>query len=257
MLKLSHVDVAFRSERRDNLFGHEKIQILSDICFDVKKGSCLGILGESGSGKSTLGRVICGMEKPSGGEMFFHRESVYKSRRAKRHLQGAVSVVFQDYTMSANPRFRIGRVIEEGLLARRKRERMGMNVEQETDRLMDMVGLPREFKERYPHELSGGQLQRVCIARAVACAPQFILFDEAVSSLDAHTQIQVMDLLCRLQKELDLTYIFITHDLTSVTYMCDKVLFLYKGRVTEHCSVSCIGQTKDPYAQRLLSSILL
>lgn len=257
MLKLSHVDVAFRSERRDKLFGHDKVQVLSDICFEVKKGSCLGILGESGSGKSTLGRVICGLEKPSRGEMLFDGESVYRSRAAKIRLQGAASIVFQDYTTSANPRFRIRRVIEEGLAARRRREGIRLDTDREVDRLMEMVGLPREFKERYPHELSGGQLQRVCIARAVACAPQFILFDEAVSSLDAHTQVQVMDLLRRLQKELGLTYLFITHDLTSVTYMCDDVLFLYKGKVTEHIPVDRIGRTTDPYARKLLGSILL
>ena len=101
------------------------------------------------------------------------------------------------------------------------------------------MGLDESFTERFPHELSGGQLQRVCIARAIACRPEVILFDEAISSLDAHTQVQVMDLLRELKEKLGLTYIFITHDLTSVTYLCDEVLFLYKGRVTEHIQM-CI-----------------
>ena len=109
---------------------------------------------------------------------------------------------------------------------------------------------------RYPHELSGGQLQRVCIARAVACQPEIILFDEAISSLDAHTQIQIMDLLHDLKEKLGLTYIFITHDLTSVTYLCDDVLFLYHGRITEHIPVSRIAETKDDYARKLLASII-
>ena len=112
------------------------------------------------------------------------------------------------------------------------------------------------YEERYPHELSGGQLQRVCIARAVACQPEIILFDEAISSLDAHTQVQIMDLLRDLKEKLGLTYIFITHDLTSVTYLCDDVLFLYHGHVTEHIPVSRIAETKDAYAQKLLSSII-
>ena len=98
---------------------------------------------------------------------------------------------------------------------------------------MEMVGLSADFLDRYPHELSGGQLQRVCIARAVACEPEIILFDEAISSLDAHTQVQVMDLLIDLKEKLNLTYVFITHDLTSVTYLCDEVLFLYRGHITE------------------------
>ena len=118
------------------------------------------------------------------------------------------------------------------------------------------MGLDPSYANRYPHELSGGQLQRVCIARAVACQPEIILFDEAISSLDAHTQVQIMDLLHDLKEKLGLTYIFITHDLTSVTYLCDDVLFLYHGRITEHIPVSHIAETKDNYARKLLASII-
>ena len=123
--------------------------------------------------------------------------------------------------------------------------------------LLELVGLPADFAGRFPHELSGGQLQRVCIARAVACKPEVILFDEAISSLDAHTQVQVMDLLRDLKEKLGLTYVFITHDLTSITYLCDDVLFLYQGRVTEYLPVSRISETKDEYARRLLESIVV
>lgn len=122
---------------------------------------------------------------------------------------------------------------------------------------MEWVGLHPNFAERFPHELSGGQLQRVCIARAVACNPEIILFDEAISSLDAHTQVQIMDLLLDLKEKLALTYIFITHDLTSITYLCDDVLFLYQGRVTEHLPVKRINETKDTYAKKLLESIVV
>ena len=127
----------------------------------------------------------------------------------------------------------------------------------ETAALLELVGLPADFADRFPHELSGGQLQRVCIARAVACKPEVILFDEAISSLDAHTQVQVMDLLQDLKEKLGLTYVFITHDLTSITYLCDDVLFLYQGRVTEYLPVSRISETKDEYARRLLESIVV
>ena len=121
---------------------------------------------------------------------------------------------------------------------------------------MEMVGLSADFLDRYPHELSGGQLQRVCIARAVACEPEIILFDEAISSLDAHTQVQVMDLLIDLKEKLNLTYVFITHDLTSVTYLCDQVLFLYRGHITECRPVRELGKTTDEYARRLLRAIV-
>ena len=123
--------------------------------------------------------------------------------------------------------------------------------------MLELVGLPADFADRFPHELSGGQLQRVCIARAVACKPEIILFDEAISSLDAHTQVQVMDLLRELKDRLGLTYIFITHDLTSITYLCDDVLFLYQGRVTENLPVARIRETKDEYARKLLGSIVV
>ena len=148
-------------------------------------------------------------------------------------------------------------IIGEGLTVRERRERGRLERNKETAALLELVGLPADFADRFPHELSGGQLQRVCIARAVACKPEVILFDEAISSLDAHTQVQVMDLLQDLKEKLGLTYVFITHDLTSITYLCDDVLFLYQGRVTEYLPVSRISETKDEYARRLLESIVV
>lgn len=223
----------------------------------VKEGTCLGILGESGSGKSTMGRVLCGLLKPDSGEAVLDGVSVYASRAGRRNLQNKLSIVFQDYTTSANPRFRIRDIIGEGLNVQERREGKKLDRKAETSRLLELVGLPADFAERFPHELSGGQLQRVCIARAVACKPEIILFDEAISSLDAHTQVQVMDLLRELKDRLGLTYIFITHDLTSITYLCDDVLFLYQGRVTEHLPVERISETKDEYARKLLESIVV
>ncbi|MDO4293397.1 MAG: dipeptide/oligopeptide/nickel ABC transporter ATP-binding protein [Eubacteriales bacterium] len=257
MLELKNICVSFRSEQQDKIFGHTRQQVLHDVSLRVRKGSCLGILGESGSGKSTMGRVICGLLKPDSGEASLDNISVYGSRAGRRNLQNRLSVVFQDYTTSANPRFRVREVIGEGLRVRERREGCRLDRKKETLSLLETVGLPGHFADRFPHELSGGQLQRVCIARAVACSPEIILFDEAISSLDAHTQVQVMDLLRELKERLGLTYIFITHDLTSITYLCDDVLFLYQGRVTEHLPVSRISETKDEYARRLLESIIV
>ena len=237
MLELKNICVSFRSERQDKIFGHTRQQVLFDISLSVKKGTCLGILGESGSGKSTMGRVLCGLLRPDSGEALLDGVSVYGSRAGRRNLQNKLSVVFQDYTTSANPRFRVKEIIGEGLTVR---ERRG-----------------KDLLDRPMGALSGGQLQRVCIARAVACSPEVILFDEAISSLDAHTQVQVMDLLRELKEKLGLTYVFITHDLTSITYLCDDVLFLYQGRVTEYLPVCRISETKDEYARRLLESIVV
>ena len=200
--------------------------------------------------------MICGLLKPDTGEVKIQDVSVYASRNSRKNLQKRLSVVFQDYTTSANPRFRVKEIIAEGLAARERNQKIRLNRLEEINRLLELVGLNSSYANRYPHELSGGQLQRVCIARAVACQPEIILFDEAISSLDAHTQIQIMDLLHDLKEKLGLTYIFITHDLTSVTYLCDDVLFLYHGRITEHIPVSRIAETKDDYARKLLASII-
>ena len=256
MLEVNNVCVSFRSERQEKIFGTARNQVLFDVSLKVSQGTCLGILGESGSGKSTLGRVICGLLKPDTGEVKIQDVSVYASRNGRKNLQKRLSVVFQDYTTSANPRFRVKEIIAEGLAARERNQKIRLNRLEETNHLLELVGLDPSYANRYPHELSGGQLQRVCIARAVACQPEIILFDEAISSLDAHTQIQIMDLLHDLKEKLGLTYIFITHDLTSVTYLCDDVLFLYHGRITEHIPVSRIAETKDDYARKLLASII-
>ena len=257
MLELKNINVSFRSERQDKIFGYTRQQVLFDVSLAVKEGTCLGILGESGSGKSTMGRVLCGLLKPDSGEAVLDGVSVYASRAGRRNLQNKLSIVFQDYTTSANPRFRIRDIIGEGLTVQERREGKKLDRKAEISRLLELVGLPADFADRFPHELSGGQLQRVCIARAVACKPEIILFDEAISSLDAHTQVQVMDLLRELKDRLGLTYIFITHDLTSITYLCDDVLFLYQGRVTENLPVERIGETKDEYARKLLESIVV
>ena len=256
MLEVNNVCVSFLSERQEKIFGTARNQVLFDVSLKVSQGTCLGILGESGSGKSTLGRVICGLLKPDTGEVKIQDVSVYASRNGRKNLQKRLSVVFQDYTTSANPRFRVKEIIAEGLAARERNQKIRLNRLEEINRLLELVGLNSSYANRYPHELSGGQLQRVCIARAVACQPEIILFDEAISSLDAHTQIQIMDLLHDLKEKLGLTYIFITHDLTSVTYLCDDVLFLYHGRITEHIPVSRIAETKDDYARKLLASII-
>ena len=256
MLEVNNVCVSFRSERQEKIFGTARNQVLFDVSLKISQGTCLGILGESGSGKSTLGRVICGLLKPDTGEVKIQDVSVYASRNGRKNLQKRLSVVFQDYTTSANPRFRVKEIIAEGLAARERNQKIRLNRLEEINRLLELVGLNSSYANRYPHELSGGQLQRVCIARAVACQPEIILFDEAISSLDAHTQVQIMDLLHDLKEKLGLSYIFITHDLTSVTYLCDDVLFLYHGRITEHIPVSRIAETKDDYARKLLASII-
>lgn len=223
------------------------------MSFSVDEGECLGILGESGSGKSTLGRVMCGLLKPDSGTIALDGMALYKRSKGKKPV---MSVVFQDYTTSANPRFSVSQLIGEALNVRCRREGVQLDFKEEIRHLLELVGMDESYAHRFPHELSGGQLQRVCIARAIAVNPKVILFDEAISSLDAHTQVQVMDLLKEIQQKKDLTYVFITHDLTSITYFCDRVLFLYQGRNVETTDVENIANVNHPYSRKLLESII-
>ena len=250
MIKLRDICVSFRNEKQESFFGKTRKQVLFNISLNIAQGTCLGILGESGSGKSTLGRVICGMLKPDSGIYTLNNVEIYKSKSNKKILQEKLSIVFQDYTTSTNPRFKIKDIIAEGLFVYKKRTKKNIDLKKEIVHLLEMVGLDETFLNRFPHQLSGGQLQRVCIARAVACQP------EVISSLDAHTQVQVMDLLKELKEKLNLTYIFITHDLTSITYLCDEVVFLKDGKITESLKVKDLNKTTDEYAKKLIHSII-
>lgn len=251
MIKVNHLNMFFRSE-----LTRQKQHVLKDISFSVEKGQCLAIIGESGSGKSTLGKILIGLLKPSSGQYLFEGMEPYKDKKAKTYLSTQMSVVFQDYNTSVNPRFTVQEIIGESLKIFSERNYVSSSYKDRTIALLNRVGLTADFLERYPHQLSGGQLQRVCIARAIASSPQIILFDEAISSLDTHTQVQVMDLLKSIQQELNLTYIFITHDIMAVTYMCSHVLFLHNGQITENISIENLVHTKNPYAQALLSSVI-
>lgn len=228
LLEAKNINVSFKKENQKTIFGKERQQVIKNVSLSLKKGECLGIIGESGSGKSTLGKTLIGLLKPDSGNIIFDGVDMYNAtKEEKRKIQQKISIVFQDYTSSANPRFLVKDIIGESLRVLERKLGKKIDKVSKIKELLETVGLNEGFMNRYPHELSGGQLQRVCIARAVATEPQFILLDEAISSLDASTQTQVMDLLKNLQNKYKLSYIFITHDLPSVTYMCDKVLFFH------------------------------
>lgn len=251
MIDVKNICMDFKSE-----LSGKKQRVLNNVSFNVAAGDCLAILGESGSGKSTLGRILIGLLKPTSGEYLFENVNPYKSRHNRHFLTEHVSIVFQDYNTSVNPRFTVYEIILESLNMLVKKTGEKIDFDAEVNNLLELVGLDESYKTRFPHQLSGGQVQRVCIARAIALKPQMILFDEAISSLDAHTQVQIMDLLADLQKKLSLTYVFITHDLMSVTYLCNKVMFLYKGEITEFIDVKDISKTDDEYAKKLLNTVI-
>lgn len=232
----------------DSFLKRRRKEILKGVSFNLKKGECLGIIGESGSGKSTLGKVILGLEKQDKGEILFENSDKRKS------WQNDINVVFQDYSTSVNPKFKVYDIIAEAFLDSNlsKEEKLKSIIE-----LLDQVGLGKEFIDRYPHQLSGGQLQRICIARAIAKKPKFILLDEAISSLDVSSQVQILDLLIDLKEKYQLSYLFITHDLMAITYICDRVMFFKDGNIVESVdNLEDLRYVKNKYSQLLLDSVM-
>lgn len=257
MPPLLHVENVKKSflHPNQNLFSRKRNTVINGVSFELKQGECLGIIGESGSGKSTLGKLILGLEKPDSGNIYFNGQDIAKRAWKKSTMRKAISAVFQDYNASVNPYFTASQIIAEPIDIYEKLAKDDRKLR--INALLEQVGLDSSFYHRFAHQMSGGQLQRVCIARAIACSPQFILFDEAVSSLDISVQTQILSLLADLQKQLNLTSIFITHDLTTITYLCNKVAFFYKGEIIEYIdSIDKLNQVKNPYSIQLLESVL-
>ena len=260
ILEAKNIKVSFRKENQKKVFGKERQTVLNNVSFYLKKGECLGIIGESGSGKSTLGKVILGLQRPENGKVIIDNIDLYKYKnKMNKKLRYDISVVFQDYVSSVNPRFTVMRTLDEAINVHTintgeqldKINRRNMAIE-----LLNNVGLDESFLKRYPHELSGGQLQRICIARAVAVHPKIILLDEAVSSLDVSTQTQLMDYLIKLRNIYGFSYIFITHDLSTITYLCDRVLFFNSGNIVEEIDdIRNLNNVKTEYALELLNSV--
>lgn len=242
-------DVCKSYSKIGSVGGKDKLNVLQGINFCVKKGECVGLIGESGSGKSTLSRLILGLEKANSGSILIEGQPVNKWIKGN---QGKMSVVFQDYTSSTNPRFTVKEIIAEPMMAFGKSSK----IEEKVEELLVRVGLSAALMDRYPHELSGGQVQRVCIARAISTKPKFMVLDEAISSLDVSIQAQILKLLKELKADLDMTYLFIAHDLQAVANLCDQVLFLYKGKIVENVSSNNLINVKNDYAQRLLNSVM-
>ena len=252
LVHADHIKVYFKG--KDKKSG--TVRAVDDISFDIFAGETFGVVGESGCGKSTLGRTLIRLIPATDGHVYLDGEDISGLKgKALKQMRKKAQIIFQDPSACLNPRRTVRQILMEPFQIHHMTG--SMDVDARIEELLHLVGLDTYHLSRYPHELSGGQLQRVCIARAVACKPEIILFDEAISSLDAHTQVQVMDLLRELKDRLGLTYIFITHDLTSITYLCDDVLFLYQGRVTENLPVERISETKDEYARKLLESIVV
>jgi oligopeptide/dipeptide ABC transporter ATP-binding protein len=232
------------------------VHAVDDVSFDLYKSETLGIVGESGSGKSTLGRVVLKLLNPTSGEIIYSGKNTAKLKEKEfRPVRKELQMVFQDPYASLNPRFKIGNIILEPMLANGV-VKTPAEGKKKVKELLELVGLQPETYERYPHEFSGGQRQRVSIARALALEPKILVCDEAVSALDVSVQAQILNLFNQLKKRLDLTYLFISHDLSVIKYISDRIMVMYLGEIMEMApSEQLFKKTYHPYTEALVSAI--
>lgn len=249
-------DLSMTYVRRSALVGRRvsKIAALKEVNFDIKAGETLGVVGESGCGKSTLARCLLRLLRPSGGSVRFAGEDLLSlNDEAMRRMRQRMQIVLQNPLSSLNPRLTGFDLIAEPL-----RAHLTMSRKEMMDRVVSLlteVGLTSEFLSRHPHQLSGGQAQRIALARALALNPAFVILDEPTSALDVSVQAQIINLLIRLQRQRGLTYLFITHDLSVVQHISDRIAVMYLGRIVEEASSERIfAEPQHPYTQALLSS---
>lgn len=246
MLKVDSVGKFYKT---GGLLSKKRQQVLKNVSFECRNGECLGIIGESGSGKSTLGRMILGIEKPDHGTVLFEGKNVMD----RRVRLGAISAVFQDYKSSINPFFTVEEAIMEPLKVQTRTQIENHN---KINILLNQVGLDPSYRRKYPHELSGGEVQRVCIARAISTEPKCILLDEAISSLDVSVQIQVLNLLKELKENYNISYIFITHDIQAAAYICDRVIIFREGQIEEVVEIERLKDVQSDYSRKLLKMLI-
>ncbi|ABR47332.1 ABC transporter related [Alkaliphilus metalliredigens QYMF] len=240
--------------------GKYTVTAVDGISFKMMPGEVLGLVGESGSGKSTIAKLITHLQSIDEGQIIFNGEDIsHVSRKKMISIYKEMQMVFQDPVGSFDPRMKIGDSIREVLcrLCYSQGKLDKIKVEEVVETLLNQVGLKPEYAERYPYELSGGQCQRAAIARAIAVHPKLLICDEVTSALDVSAQAQIVELLISLGKQLDMAILFISHDLSLVSCICDKVCVLYKGEQVEYRETKKVIRTPDhPYTKKLLSSAL-
>ncbi|MEM1283532.1 MAG: oligopeptide/dipeptide ABC transporter ATP-binding protein [Chlamydiota bacterium] len=232
------------------------IKAVDGVSFSVEEGEVVGIVGESGSGKSTLGRAAIRLIEPTSGEVKYRGDDLLTmDHQALNCVRREVQMVFQDPYASLNPRRSVGDSIGEALTYHRIVKSHQKKVER-VGEILELVGLSPEVMKRYPHEFSGGQQQRICIGRAIAMDPKLVICDEAVSALDISVQAQILNLFVELKKKLGLSYLFISHDLSVIRYVCDHVIVMYLGKVMESGRTEeLFSNPKHPYTRALLSAV--
>ena len=234
------------------------LQAVDDVSFTIDKGVTLGVVGESGCGKSTLGRTILRLQEPTSGQILFNGNDIVRyGKKEMEAMRSKMQIIFQDPYSSLNPRMTVSQAIAAPMLLQkmyRKNEKEKIN--KRVGEMMDIVGLASRFKNTYPHELDGGRRQRIGIARALSLNPEFIVCDEPVSALDVSIQAQVLNLMQDLQEKLNLTYMFITHDLSVVKHLSEYIVVMYLGQLVERAAPDeLFSNPQHPYTKALLSAI--
>lgn len=250
LLSVRNMEVTFGSKRN-------KFVAIKDVSFDIYRGETFGLVGESGSGKTTIGRAIIRINPMSNGQVFYEGEQINGkiSKELDHKVTQKIQMIFQDPMASLNERAKVEYIVSEGLinvhpeLTNEERRKM-------VDKALLDVGLLPEFASRFPHEFSGGQRQRIGIARSLIMQPNFIIADEPISALDVSIRAQVLNLLSKLQKEHDLTYLFIAHDLSVMRFICDRIAVIHKGTIVELADVNELYiNPLHPYTKALLSAV--
>lgn len=232
------------------------LHAVDDVNISIRKGTTLGVVGESGCGKSTLGRLILRLLEPTSGEVLYNGENILLAAPPRiKELRRKLQIIFQDPYASLNPRMTVGQLVQEPIVVNgtpEEKQHMRARVEQ----MMDVVGLAPRLIDAYPHELDGGRRQRIGVARALSLNPDFIVCDEPVSALDVSIQAQILNLMGDLQKEIGLTYLFITHDLSVVRHISDEIVVMYLGQCVERVQSETLFENPlHPYTQALLKAI--
>lgn len=242
--------------------GKKYLNAVDDITFDVKAGETLGVVGESGSGKTTVLKLLSRIEEPTSGEIIFNdkelkNKDIFKLNNKENLLyRRDVQMIFQDPYSSLNPRWKVGEIISEPLVLNNMENLSESDIKDKVYSIMKKTGVNEEWYDRYPHEFSGGQRQRISIARSLVLNPSVILCDEPVSALDVSIQAQILNLLMELQEEFKLTYVFITHDLSVVSHISDRLIIMEHGKLIEKGTVEEVfDNPKDEYTKKLLNAM--
>lgn len=253
MLKIDGLQVYFDAVSSSG--AKTKLRAVDGISLELRKGEAYGLVGESGSGKSTIGKAALNLVPISGGRIEIAQRDVTRlDRSSENWLRQQAQIIFQDPHSALNPRMTIMRSVAEPLVVHSAMR--GAELRRRVAELLDIVGLSQQFLYRYPHELSGGQKQRVCIARAIALRPSLLILDEPTSALDVSVQSQILEFLATLQRDMNLTYLFISHNLSVIRYLCHRVGVMYLGKIVEEGDTGEVFDApQHPYTQALLKSI--